>query len=283
MFGLNTPLLLSDDELRKHQAKDYFQKFKTIIKNGMIYMERKGIMKIVVPKQLIGKILASAHDHYGHPGIQKAFEIISSYYWWPNMFENIKNYVKRCHNCQLVKTVRRPSLGHLHPFGPVNEPYGLTGLDTIVMGKIANNTKAKYLQVLIDHHSRFVWVVPTATNTSDTIINVLTKIFLKFPEGKPIRLLTDNGTNFTSKKFKNLFKNRKIKRSFATPYHPQTNGIIEKVNHVLVERLKIACKEKPTYKWSTLIPHIVTQYNMTFHSSTGFPPEYLLSGKSMNN
>ena len=137
MFGLNTPLLLSDDELRKHQAKDYFQKLKTITKNGMIYMERKGI---VVPKQLIGKILASAHDHYGHPGIQKAFEIISSYYWWPKMFKNIKNYVKRCHSCQLVKTVRRPSLGHLHPFGPVNEPYELMGLDTIVMGKIANKS-----------------------------------------------------------------------------------------------------------------------------------------------
>ena len=163
MFGLNTPSLLSEDELRKHQAKDDFQKFKTITKNGMIYMERKGIMKIVVPKQLVCKTLSNAHDHYGHPGIQKTFEIISSYYWWPNMFENIRDYVKSCHSYQLVKTVRRSSLEHLHPFGPVHEPYELMGLDTIVMGIIANNTKAKYLQVLIDHHSRFVWAVSTAT------------------------------------------------------------------------------------------------------------------------
>ena len=283
MLGLNTPSLLSEDELRKHQAEDDFQKFKITTKNGMMYMKKKGIMKIVVPKQLISKILGNAHDNYGHPGIQKTFEIISSYYWWPNMFENIKDYAKSCHSCQLVKTVRRPSLGHLHPFGPVHEPYELMGLDTIVMGKIANNTKAKYLQVLIDHHSRFVWAIPTATNTSDTIINVLTKIFSKFPEGKPTRLLTDNGTNFTSKKFKNFLKNKKIKRSLATPYHPQTNGMVEKVNHVLVERLRIACKEKPTYKWSTLVPYIITQYNMTPHSSTGFPPDYLLFGQSTHN
>ena len=59
--------------------------------------------------------------------------------------------------------------------------------------------------------------------------------------------------------------------------------MVEKVNHMLVERLMIACKEKPTYKRSTLITYIVTQYNMTPHSSNGFPPDYLLSGQSTLN
>jgi transposase InsO family protein len=153
----------------------------------------------------------------------------------------------------------------------------LIAMDTVVIGTSANATKAKYLQVLIDHHSRYVWEKATPTNTAKAVIGVLEGIFRNV--GVPKRILTDNGTNFTSHAFKKFLKENNVHYSNTTNYHLQTNRANEKVNHTILNGLHMATAENPKYKWSTLLSQVVNNYNSTLHSTTGFTPSYLLFGK----
>jgi len=151
------------------------------------------------------------------------------------------------------------------------------GLDTIVMGPAAKDTKHKYIQVFIDHFSRFIWAFPTANNTSETIVTLFRSIFtsgLKFQ-----RILTDCHKNFSGKPLKDFLHDEHIKHTFSTPYHPQTNGIVERANGTIITKLRAEIMDKPHRKWSTLLKDVINNYNNTPHDITGFSPQFLLFGK----
>ena len=51
-------------------------------------------------------------------------------------------------------------------------------------------------------------------------------------------LQSDNGREFTSKEFKELYRESGIKRELSTPYNPQQNGVAEQKNRTIMEEAK---------------------------------------------
>lgn len=149
-------------------------------------------------------------------------------------------------------------------------------MDTIVVGSAANQTAAKYIQTVVDHHSRFAWTFATRVNTADAAVNSLAVLFRTV--GKPKRLLTDNGTNFTSTKFRNFLSKHGVRHDQTSPYHPQANGLCERVNGVIAKAIRIRLTESPQLKWSTVLAEATRGYNITPHTITSFTPEFLQFG-----
>ena len=150
-------------------------------------------------------------------------------------------------------------------------------MDTVIIGSSADETKAKNLQVIIDHNSRHVWAKATPKNTAEAIIKVLEDMFKVTGTSK--QLLTDNGKNFRSKKFQKFLTFHKVKHLYTSTYHPQTNGANEKVNGTIVRGIRMDMSTHPRHKWSTLVKRVVDNYNQTIHSTTGFTPSYLMFGQ----
>ena len=180
-----------------------------ILRNGIKVVKHRGVIRTVVPNGLKQKVLEHFHDSYGHPGINKTAKLISQYYWWRDSFQDIHNYVKSCKTCQLVKASTTKKYGPLQPITTPTQPNKIWALDRIVLGSAANKTKAKYIQLIVDHHSRFVWAFATPKNTSATIINIMTGLIAALGTG-PEALITDQGTNFTSKDFNQALADIKL-------------------------------------------------------------------------
>lgn len=244
----------------------------------ILYRKHKGIKKTFIPSSLIQQLLREAHDDNGHPGFPKTFNMINSAYYWPNMQHDIHYYVKTCHLCQISKSSRNKLLGHLKPLETALTPLEIVSMDTIVIGKAASGTKAKYVQVIIDHFSRYLWAYVSSKDGAAANIDALSRAFPT--KVKPRKLITDNKKNYRSTELKNFCKNNKVIHVFTSTYHPQSNGMVEKVNHTIKERLKLALQTKPNFKWSSLLVDIVKQYNNTQHSVTKFQPAFLFNGKS---
>jgi transposase InsO family protein len=275
-------LLVSSDNLIKAQLRSDCKPIgRQFIKDGILSIKIRGVSRQVIPKPMISTVLKSCHDESGHPGYKKCIRQISQSYWWPQMYSDIRTYCKTCHTCQIIKPSTHPNYGQLQPLPTPTKPMEFIAMDTIVMGTSAKATKAKYIQVVIDHHSRYVWAKATPTNTAQAVVGVLENIFHNV--GVPERILTDNGTNFTSRVFRKFLKDNNVRTSYTTTYHPQTNGTNEKVNDTLVKGLRMAISESPKLKWSTLLSRVVDNYNNTIHSTTGFTPSYLLFGKDTCN
>ncbi len=64
----------------------------------------------------------------------------------------------------------------------------------------------------------------------------------------------------------------------STPYHPQTNGLVETQNRTLILLLRAICSRQQD-DWDTLLNHAMAAYNSRRHSTTGFSPFMLWYGR----
>ena len=63
--------------------------------------------KIVVPKTLQKRVITWYHDTLCHPGVNRTEETIKQHLWWPNMRDEITNYVSHCPTCQKNKKQKK--------------------------------------------------------------------------------------------------------------------------------------------------------------------------------
>ena len=89
-------------------------------------------------------------------------------------------------------------------------------------------------------------------------------------------MLSDQERNFISKTIRVLCKKFLIKHKFSSPYHPQTNGMVERLNRTLCESL---AKVKGTDDWDLHIPAVLLAYRTKRHSTTGYTPFQLIYGR----
>jgi penicillin V acylase-like amidase (Ntn superfamily) len=74
--------------------------------------------------------------------------------------------------------------------------------------------------VVVEKFTKWVEAAPVTTQDSTVAINFIKSIVFRF--GVPHNIITDNGTNFTSKEFKSYCKSMRIKLKFASVAHPKT-------------------------------------------------------------
>ena len=98
--------------------------------------------------------------------------------------------------------------------------------------------------------------------------------------GIPREILTDQGSNFTSQLLAELYRLLYVKAIKTSPYHPHTDGLVERFNQTLKLMLrKTADREgKDCDKY---IPYLLFAYREVPRTSTGFSPFELLFGRDV--
>ena len=95
--------------------------------------------------------------------------------------------------------------------------------------------------------------------------------------GCPSKILSDRGSHFNNHVIAKLMEKFEIKHLFSTPYHPQTNGLVERFNRTLCESLaKLAEKEN---KWNEKITPVLFAYRTSKNATTKMTPFYLTYGR----
>ncbi|XP_072088112.1 uncharacterized protein [Arachis hypogaea] len=95
--------------------------------------------------------------------------------------------------------------------------------------------------------------------------------------GIPQHIVTDNGRQFIDHNFRTFLQNLKVKQHFSSVEHPQSNGLAEAANKVLLQALR---KKLDNAKglWAELVPEILWGYNTSVHSTTKETPFRLVYG-----
>jgi hypothetical protein len=96
--------------------------------------------------------------------------------------------------------------------------------------------------------------------------------------GVPSELTVDNDKQFDSQDFKDFCYSIGTKLAFASVYHPQSNGVVERANRKFFTAIKKMLLDDKKGKWADLLPKAVWALNTTECRATGFTPFCLLYG-----
>jgi hypothetical protein len=234
--------------------------------------------QIIYPTPVeVPKILKDNHDTpiAGHPGIKRMLSRIKASYYWKSMRSDIETYVKNCKLCQVNKPLRTSNKAPMVITSTSTRPFERLALDIVGTLPEAGFQNFRFILTLQDDLTKFTCAYPMITSTSDEIARNLIHFISLF--GFPKTILTDLGTCFTSELFKQVTDICKIKSIFTTPYHPQTNGALERSHATLKEYLKSFVNENQN-DWHCYLATAILSYNTTPHCTTQFTPFELLYG-----
>ncbi|UYV65118.1 hypothetical protein LAZ67_3003179 [Cordylochernes scorpioides] len=230
--------------------------------------------RIVVPLELQDNLIQKAHEYLGHPGTSAMIRALSVQYYFKRMIGKIKNYVKNYKECQTIKSSTQPSYGLMRSLPRAAKPFDVVALDT-VLGLGGYNSAKNCIHTVIDHHSRYIWGYASKGTSIATYINIINQLL---NIGKPRILVTDRHPSFVLKRFNKFLQEKGIKHVMTSPSHPECNGLLERANATLIGRLKIQYQGNPRAPWPKLLQKTLEEYRDTPHSTTTFPPIYLLYG-----
>ena len=132
--------------------------------------------------------------------------------------KDVEQCVKLCDPCQ--QNQKSPPVIPLHPWSWPTKPWTQVHID------YAGPFMGRMFLLIIDAHSKWLEVHPTTMTTSAATITLLRKLFATF--GLPEVVVSDNASNFTNEEFETFSRKNGVKHVKTPPYHPASNGLVER-------------------------------------------------------
>ncbi|CDF34164.1 unnamed protein product [Chondrus crispus] len=206
-------------------------------------------VQVVIPQSLRDRVLGLSHyaKLAGHPGGRKLYKTLRRYFYWPTMASDCYAVAKNCAAC---------------------------ARERLITTKRGN----QYILVISDRYSKLVRTVPLKKISAAHIAQAFVHYWV-FVYGPPVKLLSDIGTQFTTRFFQNVCRILGIRNVFTTTYHPQASGQVERFNHTLTSALQKYVGEHPK-DWDLFSDAVTLAYNTQVHRTTNMAPFELVLARA---
>nr|CAE04690.1 OSJNBb0015D13.5 [Oryza sativa Japonica Group] len=209
-----------------------------VLVEGTLYRRAaNGILLKCTPREQGVVLLADIHE--GECGAHSASRTLVGKafrqgFYWPTALNDAVDLVHRCRACQFhAKQIHQPAQA-LQTI-PLSWPFAVWGLD--ILGPFRRAPGGfEYLYVAIDKFTKWPEAYPVVKIDKHSALKFIKGITARF--GVPNRIITDNGTQFTSELFGDYCEDMGIKLCFASPAHPRSNGQVERANAEILKGLK---------------------------------------------
>nr|CAH66139.1 H0616A11.3 [Oryza sativa] len=277
------------DQIREAQVNDPdIQEIKKNMRRGKAigYVEdEQGTVwlgeRICVPenKELKDTIMKEAHEtlYSIHPGSTKMYQDLKQQFWWASMRREIAEYVALCDVCQRVKAEHQKSAGLLQPLKIPEWKWEEIGMDFIT-GLPRTSAGHDSIWVVVDRLTKVAHFIPVKTTYTGHKLAELYMARVVCLHGVPKKIVSDRGSQFTSKFWQKLQSELGTRLNFSTAYHPQTDGQTERVNQILEDMLR-ACVLDFGGSWDKNLPYAEFSYNNSYQASLQMSPNEALYGR----
>jgi hypothetical protein len=201
------------EKARKEQLPD----FRTDVEGVLLFKNH-----MCVPKREAREVLLDeAHNssYSIHPGTTKMYLDHKTRYWWKGMKKEIAQYVARCDTCRRTKAEHQKPAGLLQPLPVLEWKWEEIGMD-FVTGLPQTQKGNDSIWVIIDRLTKVAhFILVKITFGGATLAQIYLKEIVRL-HGIPWKIVSDRGTQFTSKFWMSLQQAMGTKLDFSTAYHP---------------------------------------------------------------
>ena len=270
-------------DLQLHeQLSNYF-----LSSDGLLYhastqnnKTRPFVDQLVVPEPMKPSIIQKYHDTIwsGHLKFEKTLQKIRLSFFWKHMYTDVQKYVNSCRLCMerhAHKSIKRAPLQRtLTPAYPMH----ISSFDIVGPLKTSYRGNTHYLSWL-DHFSRFPEAIPLSETTTEAVATAFVEqIISRYGISKI--LLSDRGSNFTSKLMQSICKLLGVKRILSSPRHPQANGRVERL-HSTLSNILSHFVDSSQRNWDEVLPLALFAVRSSVNRSTGDTPAQIFTGRDL--
>ena len=130
--------------------------------------------------------------------------------------------------------------------------------------------------IICDYFTRWVEAFGIPNQAATTVADKLMEFILRF--GVPEQLHSDQGRNFESDVIAEVCNTLGVVKTRTTPYHPQSDGLVERQNRTLLSMLAMVTANHPS-SWENHLQGLCMAYNTSVQPTTGYTPFFLMFGR----
>ena len=273
--------LENGDQAELHKRKEKYK-----IKDAVlcIHLEEQSdeveYWRFIIPNdtEIKKRILKECHSvpYSAHPGVQRTLSRIRRVFCWKRMTVDIREFVESCPICQTEKSEHTLTRGQLQNMNiPVEKKWQEVSIDFVTNLPDACDG-INSIMTVINKATRMISLIHCNKSISATQTAKLHMQYIVKLHGIPRAIHTDRGTQFVSKFCKELWGLLGTSLRYSTAFHPQTQGIIERMNAVIRQMLRCTIHEmNEGREWKKLLPMIELTINLFVNRSTGYTPFFL--------
>ena len=232
-----------------------------------------GTARPIVPKSWTQTIFHSIHN-LSHSGTKPTLHAISQRYVWFNMRREIRKRCKECHQCQSSKINVHTKAPLIHRLPPTRR---FQSIHVDLVGPLPVSNNMTYIFTIVDRFTRWPEALPLQNSVTSTCASALLLNWVaRF--GVPDEITSDRGPQFTSLLWQELHKLMGTVNNHTTAYHPQANGMVERLHR----QLKAALMARTTdANWSDHLPFVLLGIRTSWRSDLNHSPAELVYGTSL--
>ncbi|CAG2253632.1 unnamed protein product [Mytilus edulis] len=252
------------------------------VQDGILEDLETNLKQVVVPMKERRKILEFAHDNRtaAHLGIKKTLDRIKENFYWPGVRGDTWSYIASCSICNKKK---KPIPKRKAPMQVKSQGYPMERIAMDILGELPASEKGnKYILVISDYYTKWTESHPMPNMEATTVANILmTEVISRSGGTNSTIIHSDQGSQFESHLFKEMCKLLQIEKTRTTPYHPKSDGMVERFNKTLATMLTGYVNEYHS-NLDVLLPYVMMAYRSSQHETTGYTPNRLMLGREVS-
>ena len=192
-----------------------------------------GAARPIVPEGWRRLVFDIVHS-LSHPGVRTTKRLVSAKFVWHGLGKEVTEWAKTCISCQKAK-IHKHTKAPLAKFEPTLRRFDHLHIDLV--GPLPESQGHSYLLTIIDRFTRWPEAIPITNAETQTIARAFVRNWVaRF--GVPASMTSDRGTQFVSELWNAMCNLLGTELHPTTAYHPQANGLIERVHRNLKASLK---------------------------------------------
>ena len=237
--------------------------------------KREGRWLEVPPPEQRYDIIHMQHVKIGHLGRDRTYHMLSRYYHWPGMHQDVSSALKQCRVCDRAKATFSVKNCRLKPM-PIFGQFYRFSVDSAGPFRPSQGGY-KYVIIIVEHFSKWIELAPVVDlNPDATAATFMERVLARY--GAPVEVVTGNGQEYKGR-FAAQLKQHSIDQVEIPAGHPSSNGMAERIVQVLKSALRKFISSQGILQWNTWLPIIEFGYRVTIQRATGFSPYFLMYGR----
>ncbi|MBW0563515.1 hypothetical protein O181_103230 [Austropuccinia psidii MF-1] len=239
-----------ESQLEETWLRDYKDN-KSFLIDGLLYHREKHTSELtIIDRDHISLILQECHDcpYMGHKSEDRTRERVASTSWWPRWELKLSEYINTCERFQKGNRKHGKKYGLLQQIEELKHPWETINMDWVTGLVPGGKENSNGFLIIVDRFSKSMRCLrcdkeETAMDTALLFWNNIISTC-----GVPKIIMSDRDPKFTSEFWTNLYDMLGTKIAFYTAYHPQTDGLAERMIQTMEDILRRFCAYAMKYK-----------------------------------